>query len=84
VDVDALAQALKSGVVGGAALDVFPDEPLPAGHPLWTEPRMLITPHSAGVGPGSEERRYGVLADNARRFVAGEPLINVVDKAKWF
>jgi phosphoglycerate dehydrogenase-like enzyme len=84
VDVDALAEALASARIGGAALDVFPEEPLPAGHPLWAEPRMLITPHSAGVGPGSEERRYGVLVGNARRFVAGEPLINVVDKAKWF
>jgi phosphoglycerate dehydrogenase-like enzyme len=84
VDVDALAEALASGAVGGAALDVFPQEPLPAGHPLWSDPRMLITPHSAGIGPGSDERRYRVLVDNARRFVAGEPLINVVDKRKWF
>jgi phosphoglycerate dehydrogenase-like enzyme len=84
VDVDALAEALSSGQVGGAALDVFPQEPLPPDHPLWADPRVLITPHSAGVGPGSGERRYGVLVDNARRFVAGRPLINVVDKTKWF
>jgi phosphoglycerate dehydrogenase-like enzyme len=84
VDLDDLVSALRDRRLRGAALDVFPEEPLPSGHPLWTTPGVLITPHVAGAGPHSEERRYGVLAENARRFGAGEPLINVVDKAAWF
>jgi len=84
VDVDALVDAMGEGLVAGAALDVFPEEPLPADHPFWSLPGALVTPHSAGVGPGSDERRYQVLAENARRFGAGQPLLNIVDKKLWF
>lgn len=84
VHLDALTQALQDGRLGGAALDVFEQEPLPPGHPLWSEPRALLTPHVAVVGPYIVERRLAVLRDNARRFAAGEPLINVVDKALWY
>jgi phosphoglycerate dehydrogenase-like enzyme len=82
--LDDLAAALKAGEIAGAALDVFEQEPLPADHPLWTMPGVLITPHTAGYGPHLEERRYEVLSDNCRRFLAGQELRNVVDKSRWF
>jgi phosphoglycerate dehydrogenase-like enzyme len=84
VRLDALDGALNAGELRGAALDVFETEPLPADHPLWRHPEVLITPHVAGVGPHEAERRFAVLRENCRRFVAGEDLINIVDKAKWF
>jgi len=82
--LDDLVAALKAGEIAGAGLDVFEQEPLPADHPLWTLPGVLITPHTAGRGPHLDERRFEILADNARRFLAGTPLRNVVDKANWF
>ena len=82
--LDDLVDALRAGEIAGAGLDVFEQEPLPADHPLWTMPGVLITPHTAGFGPHLDERRFGVLLDNARRFLAGQPLRNVVDKASWF
>jgi phosphoglycerate dehydrogenase-like enzyme len=82
--LDDLVEALRAGEIAGAGLDVFEQEPLPADHPLWTTPGVLITPHTAGFGPHLDERRFGVLLDNCRRFVGGQPLRNVVDKAQWF
>jgi phosphoglycerate dehydrogenase-like enzyme len=82
--LDDLAAALRAGEIAGAALDVFEVEPLPPDHPLWTAPGVLITPHTAGYGPYLDERRFDILRDNCRRFVLGEPLRNVVDKASWF
>jgi phosphoglycerate dehydrogenase-like enzyme len=82
--LDDLVEALSAGEIAGAGLDVFEQEPLPADHPLWTLPNVLITPHTAGFGPHLDERRFEVLLDNCRRFVAGQPLRNVVDKASWF
>jgi phosphoglycerate dehydrogenase-like enzyme len=82
--LDDLVAALRAGEIAGAGLDVFEQEPLPADHPLWTMPGVLITPHTAGFGPHLDERRFGILVDNGRRFLAGEPLRNVVDKASWF
>jgi phosphoglycerate dehydrogenase-like enzyme len=79
-----LAEALSKERLGGAALDVFEQEPLPAEHPLWREPRALLTPHVAVVGPYILERRLAMLCDNAQRFTAGAPLRNVVDKALWY
>ena len=84
VRLDALTEALQAGRLGGAALDVFEQEPLPPQHPLWDEPRALLTPHVAVVGPYIVERRLAVLCDNARRSAAGQPLANVVDKALWY
>jgi phosphoglycerate dehydrogenase-like enzyme len=84
VKLDDLADALRAGEIAGAGLDVFEREPLPAGHPLWTMPGVLITPHTAGYGPYLDERRYAILRDNCRRFAAGQPLRNVVDKQNWF
>ena len=82
--LDDLAAALEAGEIAGAGLDVFEQEPLPADHPLWTMPGVLITPHTAGFGPYLDERRYDILLDNSRRFLAGQPLRNVVDKSSWF
>jgi len=82
--LDDLVAALHAGEIAGAALDVYEQEPLPADHPLWTIPNVLMTPHTAGHGPYLDERRLEVLLDNARRFVAGQPLRNVVDKRHWF
>jgi len=82
--LDDLAAALRAGEIAGAGLDVFEQEPLPADHPLWTMPGVLITPHTAGFGPYLDDRRYDILLDNSRRFLAGQPLRNVVDKSSWF
>jgi phosphoglycerate dehydrogenase-like enzyme len=82
--LDDLVAALKAGEIAGAGLDVFEQEPLPAKHPLWTMPGVLITPHTAGYGPYLDDRRYEILRDNCQRFLAGQPLRNVVDKTSWF
>lgn len=82
--LDDLVAALNAGELSGAALDVFEHEPLPADHPLWTTPGVLITPHTAGYGPYLDDRRYAILADNCQRFMTGQPLRNVVDKSSWF
>ena len=82
--LDDLVAALRAGEIAGAALDVYEQEPLPADHPLWTLPNVLLTPHTAGFGPYLDERRFEILLDNCRRFLGGQPLRNVVDKASWF
>src|SRR5579864_4850129 len=82
--LDDLVAALAAKEIAGAALDVYEIEPLPASHPLWTMPGVLLTPHTAGHGPYLDDRRLDVLVDNCRRFVTGQPLRNVVDKARWF
>jgi phosphoglycerate dehydrogenase-like enzyme len=82
--LDDLVAALRAGEIAGAALDVFEQEPLPADHPLWTTPNVLITPHTAGYGPYLDDRRCEILLDNCRRFLTGQPLRNVVDKSRWF
>ena len=84
IDEAALYDALSSGKLAGAGLDVFQQEPLPPGHPLWTMPGVLLTPHTAGYGPYLDNRRYEIILDNCRRFLAGRPLRNLVDKARWF
>jgi phosphoglycerate dehydrogenase-like enzyme len=80
VDTDALIAALDDGTLGAAALDVVEPEPLPADHPLWTHPRVLLTPHVSGRSPLSSSRRVALFAENMRRFARGLPLLNVVDK----
>ena len=79
-----LVAALRAGEIAGAALDVYEQEPLPADHPLWTIPNVLLTPHMAGHGPYLNDRRYQIVIDNCRAFLAGKKLRNVVDKAAWF
>ena len=82
--LDDLAAALRAGEIAGAGLDVFEAEPLPADHPLWTMPGVLVTPHVAGYGPYLDERRFAIVLDNCRRFLEGRELRNRVDKARWF
>ena len=74
-----LVAALEAGELAGAGLDVTDPEPLPAGHPLWRTPRVIITPHTAGRSDRSRERLFLLVQENLRRYVAGEPLYSVVD-----
>jgi phosphoglycerate dehydrogenase-like enzyme len=80
VDTEALLKALEDGRLAGACLDVTDPEPLPSGHPLWTMPNVVITPHMSGRSALTSERWRAVYLENLRRFGAGEPLLNVVDK----
>jgi phosphoglycerate dehydrogenase-like enzyme len=79
VDTDALVDALERNVIAGAALDVTDPEPLPSGHPLWSLPNCIITPHNAGSSGAVMKLLADRVHDNVRRFGAGEPLIGVVD-----
>lgn len=79
IDTDALIEALHSGHLAGAGLDVTPEEPLPAQHPLWKAPNVWITPHISYSSPHTRERMFDIFLENARRYVSGEPLLNVVD-----
>jgi phosphoglycerate dehydrogenase-like enzyme len=79
VDTGALVAALRAGRLGGAALDVTDPEPLPEGHPLWSEPRCIITPHTADWPEIVESLLAGRIRENVARFVAGEPLVGTVD-----
>ncbi|MFI5918321.1 MULTISPECIES: D-2-hydroxyacid dehydrogenase family protein [Streptomyces] len=74
VDTDALLAALRAGTVAGAATDVFDIEPLPAGHPLRTAPRLLATPHLGYVSRANYETYYGQAVENIRAFLDGQPL----------
>lgn len=84
VDLSDLTTALQNRLIAGAALDVFETEPLPADHPLWSMDNVILTPHVAGTSPRIAERHLATLIENVRRFTVGEPLLNVVDKRKWF
>jgi phosphoglycerate dehydrogenase-like enzyme len=79
LDEGALLAALGTGHVGAAALDVFAEEPLPAGHPFWTHPRVLLCPHASAVTPRVWERQLALVLDNWARLVDGRPLRNRVD-----
>ena len=79
VEQEALIRALSEGPIAGAALDVFREEPLPEESPLWDMPNVLITPHIAGDTTAYLDRMTDVIAQNVRRYVSDQPLINVVD-----
>ena len=80
IDEAALAEALRSHRIGGAALDVFDKEPLAAESPLWDLDNLLITPHTAATSDKMWERHYALIKENLRRYLAGEPLLGLVDK----
>ena len=82
VDTAALVDALQNGRIR-AALDVTDPEPLPPGHPLWSAPNCLITPHVGGSTPDFIHRAFRFGADQIRRFLAGEPLQNIVGSAGY-
>ncbi len=82
VQTDALVAALHDGRLAGAALDVFEMEPLPEEHPLWAMPQVIVSPHMAGDVHGWREALGAQFVANFRRWRAGEPLENVVDKSR--
>jgi len=84
LDDEALMAALNDGRVAGAALDVFTREPLDPASPYWDQPNVLITPHISGAMEDYWTPLVALFSDNLRRFEAGEPLVNVVDKAAGY
>jgi phosphoglycerate dehydrogenase-like enzyme len=74
IDTEALIGALVSGHLGGASLDVFPQEPLPSDHPLWKTPNVILTPHTSGFRQGHWDEVVDLFGDNLDRFLKGEPL----------
>jgi phosphoglycerate dehydrogenase-like enzyme len=80
VDESALAAAAAAGSIGGAALDVFETEPLPADSSLWTLPNVIVSPHMSGDARGWDAALNGLFAAQLRRYRSGRPLTNVVDK----
>lgn len=78
VDESALIEALQSGALAGAYLDVFQKEPLPADSPLWDLPNVLVTPHNSTASAGNQQRIYDIFAKNMQRLHAGTPLANEV------
>jgi len=84
IDEPALIAALQERRIGGAALDVFAVEPLPAESPLWGLENVIVTPHVSNSSPRVRERSLALVVENVRRFKAGEPLLNVVDKAAGY
>jgi phosphoglycerate dehydrogenase-like enzyme len=80
VDEDALLTALRSGKLAGAGIDVTDPEPYPVDGPLWTEPNVVLTSHSAGHCQNLEQRKKRRLVENLHRYVSGQPLLGLVDK----
>ncbi len=84
VEETALVEALQSGRLAGAGIDVAEHEPPAPDDPLWTAPNLLLTPHQAGASAQKERRCVDIFRDNVIRFTNGEPLNNVIDKVKGF
>jgi phosphoglycerate dehydrogenase-like enzyme len=84
IDEAALTEALRNRRIGGAALDVFDQEPLPAESPLWDLENLLLTPHTAGLTDRLWERHYALISENLRRYRAHQPLLALVDKTKGY
>jgi phosphoglycerate dehydrogenase-like enzyme len=83
VDADLIA-AVQSKTIAGAVLDVFREEPLPVTHPFWKTEGILVLPHIGGGHPGRSAAVAGIFTDNARRYLAGEPLNAVVDRTRGY
>jgi phosphoglycerate dehydrogenase-like enzyme len=84
VDEGALITVLREGHLGGAALDVFENEPLPADSPLWDLPNVIVSPHSASTVPAENARLADLFCENLRRYLDDKPLINVFDRARRY
>jgi phosphoglycerate dehydrogenase-like enzyme len=84
IDEAAFLAALRNHKIGGAALDVFAEEPLPATSPLWDLENLLITPHTAGMTEKLWQRHYALFAENLRRYINQQPLLAVVNKSKGY
>jgi phosphoglycerate dehydrogenase-like enzyme len=83
-DEAALVRALEQRKIGGAALDVFVDEPLSSEHPLWRLPNVILSPHISGLSAHYAERAAMIFEENMRHYLADEPLVNIVDKAQGY
>ena len=81
---DDLLAALNEGPLWGAGLDVTDPEPLPPAHPLWTHPRVIVTPHTAGGSPRRAGRVIATFCENLRRLRDGRPLLGLIDKHKGY
>ena len=75
-----MVEALRARAIRGAGLDVYQNEPLPPESPLWDLDNVCLTPHIGGVSPRFWERETELIIENARRYLAGEPMLNAVDK----
>jgi phosphoglycerate dehydrogenase-like enzyme len=84
VDEDALARALSERRIAGAAIDVFAEEPPPAGHPFYALDNVILSPHVSGFLPSYDDKCADLFADNLCRYLAGAPLLNVVDRARGY
>ncbi|MEN6357821.1 MAG: D-2-hydroxyacid dehydrogenase [Armatimonadota bacterium] len=84
VDHEALGKALKNGKLGGAALDVFPAEPLPSGSPIWDLPNTIITPHTGASSARYGERAIKILRHNLDAFLTGKQMINIYQKERGY
>ena len=84
VEEEALAAALREGRIAGAAIDVFAQEPPPAGHPLYALDDVIVSPHVSGFLPSYDDKCTDLFAENLRRHLAGAPLLNVVDRARGY
>jgi phosphoglycerate dehydrogenase-like enzyme len=84
VDEHALARALAERRIAGAAVDVFAEEPPPAGHPLYALDTVIVSPHVSGFIASYDDKCADLFAENLRRFIAGAPLLNLVDRAKGY
>jgi phosphoglycerate dehydrogenase-like enzyme len=84
VDEAALADALATGRLAGAAIDVFAEEPPPAGHPFYSLDNVILSPHVSGFMPSYDDRCAELFAENLRRYLAGAPLLNLVDRVRGY
>ena len=84
VDTNAFIEALQNGIIAGAAVDVFDEEPLPVESPLWGIKNVFLTPHVAGKSPSAHIRHFNTFHDNLIRYLKGEPLNNVIDFSRHF
>jgi phosphoglycerate dehydrogenase-like enzyme len=84
VVTDDLVDALNTGKIAGAGLDVTDPEPLPPNHPLWKAPNVIITPHVANDSDVGTDAQLAVVRENLRRYVAGDKMLSVVDVSRGY